>query len=385
MKKKFDYIIAGAGCAGLSLALKMSQDRFFDNKKILLLDRDNKTQNDRTWCFWAESALGLEEIIAKKWQTIVVKDDKNELNLPLKSMRYFMLRGKDFYDFAKRKIFAKSNFTFQITEIEEINTSSVKCSNGDVFSAEYVFDSLSLPVLKPKTNDYLFIYQHFTGWFVKTEKKCFDPDKVTMFDFRCEQGRDLRFFYILPLSENEALVEFTIFGETLFQSEFYENELRKYFDAFLNTGEYIITEKETGIIPMTNFPFENTPLPKVRRIGTAGGMCKASTGYAFYLIQKDSEKIINDLKEGTLNVPSGYFRNRFQIYDSMLLNVFIGQKLKQAPLFMQLFQKNQTEVLLRFLSNETNFIEELSVMSSVPPVPFLMSLFQIIRENKLQL
>jgi lycopene beta-cyclase len=69
----------------------------------------------------------------------------------------------------------------------------------------------------------------------------------------------------------------------------------------------------------------------------------------------------------------------------MLLNVFIGQKLKQAPLFMQLFQKNQTEVLLRFLSNETNFIEELSVMSSVPPVPFLMSLFQIIRENKLQL
>ena len=52
MEKEYDYIIAGAGCAGLSLLMRMNGDPFFADKKILVVDAAGKNQNDRTWCFW---------------------------------------------------------------------------------------------------------------------------------------------------------------------------------------------------------------------------------------------------------------------------------------------------------------------------------------------
>jgi lycopene beta-cyclase len=38
----YDYIISGAGCAGLSLAMHMIHSGKFSNKKILLIDQEEK-------------------------------------------------------------------------------------------------------------------------------------------------------------------------------------------------------------------------------------------------------------------------------------------------------------------------------------------------------
>ena len=38
--KDYDYIILGAGASGLMLAYRMASDLFFDNKSILILDKD---------------------------------------------------------------------------------------------------------------------------------------------------------------------------------------------------------------------------------------------------------------------------------------------------------------------------------------------------------
>ncbi len=62
ISQQYDYIITGAGCAGLSLAVRMIQSGKFANKKILLADADTKNKNDRTWCFW-EKQEGLFEPI----------------------------------------------------------------------------------------------------------------------------------------------------------------------------------------------------------------------------------------------------------------------------------------------------------------------------------
>ncbi len=47
-----DYIIAGGGMAGLSLAYYLNESRSLRDKKVLIIDRDAKTANDHTWCFW---------------------------------------------------------------------------------------------------------------------------------------------------------------------------------------------------------------------------------------------------------------------------------------------------------------------------------------------
>ena len=52
MKEKYDYIICGAGLSGLILASRIFEDRFFDDKNILLIDKDLKSSVNKTWCFW---------------------------------------------------------------------------------------------------------------------------------------------------------------------------------------------------------------------------------------------------------------------------------------------------------------------------------------------
>ena len=49
--QKYDYIITGTGASGLMLAYYMAIDPFFDSKKILLIEKEQKQKNDRTWCF----------------------------------------------------------------------------------------------------------------------------------------------------------------------------------------------------------------------------------------------------------------------------------------------------------------------------------------------
>ena len=52
MKKKFDYIICGAGLSGLIMLNKILDEPIFDNKKILVIEKDLSHKKHKTWCFW---------------------------------------------------------------------------------------------------------------------------------------------------------------------------------------------------------------------------------------------------------------------------------------------------------------------------------------------
>jgi len=46
LNKVYDYIIAGGGCAGLSLVMRMLKEPQLSTKKILIIDKDSKQLND---------------------------------------------------------------------------------------------------------------------------------------------------------------------------------------------------------------------------------------------------------------------------------------------------------------------------------------------------
>ena len=71
-KLQYDYIIAGAGCAGLSLAMHIIHSGKLQDKKVLLIDKDPKNSNDRTWCFWQSEEGLFEPIVYKEWQKALV-------------------------------------------------------------------------------------------------------------------------------------------------------------------------------------------------------------------------------------------------------------------------------------------------------------------------
>ena len=66
----YDYIILGCGASGLSLINKMIKDSYFSNKSILIIDKEKKDSNDKTWCYWEDGKGEWDDILTVKWDKI---------------------------------------------------------------------------------------------------------------------------------------------------------------------------------------------------------------------------------------------------------------------------------------------------------------------------
>ena len=151
-------------------------------------------------------------------------------------------------------------------------------------------------------------------------------------------------------------------------------ELKKYIKK-LGIKSYIVDEKEKGAIPMTCHPFEKNNSNKIINIGTAGGWTKPSSGYTFKFVDKNCEKVIKFLKEKKSSKKIS-FKTRHWIYDLIFLHVLYTKNNLGKNLFEKMFAKNKTELVLRFLDNDTSIKEEINIASSFPKILFTKSLFQ---------
>lgn len=369
--RHYDYIIAGAGCAGLSLAVHMILSGKFSDKKILIIDKEEKRKNDRTWCFWEIETGLFEPIVFQKWKQVWFHGEGFSKLLPLVPYEYKLIRGIDFYNYCFELIGKQSNIDIlygEITEIENDLEGATLKLNNETLSAGYIFNSIlfNKPVLK-KSEYYLL--QHFKGWIIETEKPVFTPEEATLMDFRVDQQHGTTFIYVMPFSETKALVEYTLFSEKLLEPDQYDDELKKYISEIPGINSYKISETEFGIIPMTNhkFPANNG---NIINIGSAGGQTKASSGYTFRFIQKHSAEIVERLTSG--KHPAGKpVHRKYHFYDSVLLNILYHKTLPGRKIFSELFKKNKPQQVLRFLDNESSLQDELKIISSLPTMPFL--------------
>src|SRR5688572_12426028 len=97
MKADYDYIIAGAGCAGLSLLARLIRSNQFNDKKILLIDREPKNKNDRTWCFWEKDTGFFEDLVYCRWNKLWFHGKNFSRRYEISPYQYKMIRGIDFY------------------------------------------------------------------------------------------------------------------------------------------------------------------------------------------------------------------------------------------------------------------------------------------------
>ena len=372
---KYDYIIAGSGCAGLSLLYKILQTPSLQNKSILVIDKDQKKSNDRTWCFWEKNPGPFESIVYAKWNKLefLSTDFKKELNL--ESYTYKMIQGIDFYNFVINYAKKFKNVSFvqeSINSIDNIDKKAVLKTTKNTYTANYIFNSTNL--FNPKINEQNSLLQHFKGWLIKTEKPVFNPEIGRLMDFRVSQENGATFVYVLPTSTTEALVEYTLFSPRVLEREVYTSELKKYIKEELGIDNYTLIHQESGVIPMSLEKFEQNPKQNVINIGTSGGYTKASSGYTFQFIQKNIIEIINNLVEGNNLIQQTSFKNKYyQWTDRTLIDVLLSNKLTGKDVFTKMFQKVPAEKILAFLGNESSFLEDLKVFSSFPVKPFLTS------------
>ncbi|MGA0559950.1 lycopene cyclase family protein [Larkinella sp. VNQ87] len=385
--KKYDFIIAGGGMAGLSLAYYLSQSPLRD-RSILILDKETKQRNDRTWCFWEQQTGPFEPILFRKWNTVEFFGTTYEGLLDIGDYQYKMLRGIDFYEFMKNHLAQFPTIEFRqvtINRVKDTPQGGFVIANDEPYIASYVFDStFALNLKRPENHNLL---QHFKGWVIQTEKPCFDVNRPCMMDFRVEQHGDCRFLYVLPFDERTALVEYTIFNDRLLADAEYDTALIDYISRFLDTGNYTIQETEFGIIPMSDEPTQERAGRRVVRIGTSGGYTKPSTGYTFQRTQRYLHEIVQNLVAiGKPRRRKPWLRRVFKKYlDSVLLNVLQYRRHPADDVFTRLYQYNPPGQIFRFLDEDTTFTEDLKIMSTVPLGPFTVAALDVLRKKVLRI
>tara|TARA_R110002012_G_scaffold66614_1_gene173947 strand:+ start:28386 stop:29522 length:1137 start_codon:yes stop_codon:yes gene_type:complete len=373
----YDYIIIGAGAAGLLLADALGKDEFFASKSILVIDKNDKSKNDRTWCFWEQGQGPFDDLIHKTWDSIYVGGQQLEKSTSIAPYTYKMLRGIDFYNHFLPKVKAYPNITWiqeEVTNIKETENQVLVTTSSQKFTGQTVFSSLYNASIPLKQKDFPVLQQHFVGWQIKTEQSVFKKEEATFMDFSVSQKGNTRFMYVLPISDNEALVEYTLFSEHLLEKAEYEEAIKKYIKEKYNDTKYTIQETEFGSIPMTCYPFHQHNTNRVFHIGIAGGWAKPSTGYTFYNTSQQVPKLVSHLKAGK---PLSEFhqKNRFMIYDMLLLDILYESNHLGHEIFESMFKRRRASLILKFLENETNLWEEFKIVTAPKPMPFIKALF----------
>lgn len=361
----------------------MMQEDFFRDKRILVLDHSPKNSNDRTWCFWEKGSGLFEPIVHHRWPTLQFYSDSFSRELNIEPYQYKMIRGIDLYDHVRRMSAQHANIEWRNETVKLVESGSDHArvvTDQHEYHSGYVFNSIPFrdvqaPPSGGSTNGY-YLIQHFKGWLIETTGHRFDPGKATFMDFRVSQENGVAFFYVLPVSTRQALVEYTLFTEQLLAEEMYDAALREYISSYLQLADYSVLHTEFGVIPMTNLRF---PLQQGRVVftGIAGGQAKGSSGYAFRFIQKRTAAIVDSLvRKNSVDLRETVADKKFRLYDSVLLHVLHHRKMPGSEVFARIFRHNPPQRVLRFLDNETNLWEDLQIMRSVPTGIFLPAALQ---------
>lgn len=375
IEAKYDLIIAGGGMSGLSLAWYLAKGGY--KGEVLIVDSTFAPINEKTWCFWTKETPPFKEIIYKSWNKAFFSALDTNAFLYLKDYTYHSIRSGDFKEYILTELRKYSNFDLLEENVLDMSSNSKKAvlitKNSDSYLANQIFQS----IFKPNWKDPKYpLIQHFLGFEIKTEHSVFDPATFTIMDFDNSFKEGLAFMYVLPFSQNEALLEFTVFSGSVLEREIYEEKIEAYMmDKFgLHNSEYTVRRTEYGEIPMQDLDYKPTYEKNIFNLGIMGGLTKPSTGYTFLRTQEYTKQLAESIIAGKKTLMSPRSKFRYRYYDLLLLHILSNSTEESLKIFHDLFKKNRFDSILSFLSEDSTFAQDLKIMSSVPSLPFFKAI-----------
>ncbi len=419
--------------AGLSLAVRLTEGRFA-HLRIVVIEPRTHYSRDRTWCYWSVPKIThpFAEAVTMRWPKwrlsrwiegqrthtdgsalIDVTCNGNRRDggngggdrgdrsgsSPDEDIQYEMIQADTFYATALKAISAASHITLRLgATVESLQTlpdDSGKNSAGKVaiktnlgvIHGGLIFDSRPPSMLSKAA-----WIQGFRGIEVETDKPCFDPKTVTMMDFSIAPNpattgttptNQVRFMYVLPFSTTHALIEettFTLATDSSRQPVFDESAAQHYLTQKFGANNVRILHREQGAIPMDPALRPSHAPGKVIKIGTAGGMCRASSGYTFFETQRACKMIADRLatmgSQDFANVSPQFALPKWRSSASYWMDAVFLRVLATEPgiapiLFTNLFANVPADALVRFLSGVATPIDLFHVVTACPKWPFI--------------
>lgn len=356
-------LIVGAGCAGLSLAVRLAEAGFRD---LVLVDPRVRWERDRTWCFFSGSEHPFAKLPTTRWPTWRVIAGGKQVDSRAPGVTYDCLPADVFYREALARLRAAG------VRLDAGRAARAVVDRGDhvevqvdggVMRAEVVVDTRPPDLSAPPDPRFVRIYQHFEGWLVHTETPTFDPDVVTLMDFDVPPGRAVRFVYVLPFSPTEALVEDTHFSADTEAD--YPAMLTRWLDGRAGPGRWHVSWKERGLLPMTVASFPARPSRRVHRLGLAGGAARPATGYGFLAIQRAADVLARQLQTDPLGEVPAFRRRRTHWLDGVFLEWLVANPQAAAGAFLAMFQGTVPRRLVRFLSETGGVLDDAAVVGAL--------------------
>lgn len=381
----YHYIFTGGGLGTLMTLYHFTKDNFYRDKQILVIEKESKNSNDRTWCFWDETSI-FDSIADKNWQKAWFKNTQEILQLDLGSYHYKKVRSAAFYQYVRENIEQKLTVHFiqeEVIDFSELGQHCLVKTNANNYTCNCVFNSIYDPIPVLNQKKFPLIQQHFIGWVVKTKEAVFTEDCPTFMDFSIEQNGNTRFMYVLPNSKTEALIEYTLFSKDVLEKACYEEAIQEYL-INLGVTAYEIVEKEQGNIPMTCYPFWQKNTRNILHIGTAGGWTKASTGYTFKNAYKISKRV-SDFTKTNSDFRTFHSKTKFWFYDLLLIDILFENNKVGNQIFSALFNDGKAALIFKFLDEETSILEDLKVIWKCPKGIFIKALFNRMLKTKFNL
>jgi|TARA_B110000003_G_C16600646_1_gene515478 lycopene beta-cyclase len=353
--KEFDYVIIGGGCSGLSLAYELEIHQKLKNKTLAIIEPREEYKRDKTWSFWKVFNHNFEDCVKKSWNNFTINSVGQTKYVECKATPYQTIDSGMFYQKIISKLKLNKNVSF-FKKIDEINQ-----NNSIIFN--------SVNETKETSEN---LWQHFYGVEIETRKDFFDEEIFNLMDFDCDQRNRIHFFYTLPFTKKNALIETTWISELKNNSlNDYEEQIDDYLCNHLNLRQCEIHFKEQGAIPL--FRQENFKKKNHIYIGSAGGMTRLSTGYTFLNIQEQS-KYIRENIENINKTKLFKISKKYDFLDKIFLKVLKNNSTEMGNIFYKMFECSPSAVI-NFLSNKSNLYEDFSIVSKMPKWMFLKQLF----------
>ncbi|MEN9966075.1 MAG: hypothetical protein RL416_232 [Pseudomonadota bacterium] len=386
MYSDLDLIIIGGGCAGLSLANRLSA-LGEASPKVLILEQRKNYSNDRTWCFWDIENPEYKSLSDHQWSAFKVVNNKHSNEYDCSQNAYLMLNSLDFYEDALANI--QSNSNIQLKLGQEVQSDPIKTEHGwQIKTSNLELTSKLVVDTRPpkKIGDHdSLLWQSFVGYEIQTQSNCFSPQQMVLMDFDETFEEGLAFIYILPTEANRALIEYTVFSEKMVTKDQLITRLKKSIHKNIDESQYDVLRIEHGALPMGNKLAMKSKDSSYLFAGLFAGAARPSSGYAFQRIQSWAKSCAESIaSNNTLcAMPNDRWLQSFM--DGLFLNVIKRNPTKAASLFEHLFKKCELKSVVKFMSDKASFNESLQIIFALPPAPFIKALphflFQKIRHR----
>ena len=367
--KEFDYIILGGGLSGLTLAYELNKQGCLENKTLCILEKRKEYSRDKSWSYWDFENNKFPSCVIGSWDSFSITLNQKTINITCPQSPYRTIDSKKFYDFVTEQLRNNNNITTIMNcDIQTIESHVIHTNKGG-YIGKVIYDSLIDLSYQTPT-----MYQHFLGCEVETDSDYFNENIVDLMNFDCPQDGGLHFFYTLPFSKNKALIETTWYSKTIKKQSEYQNEIDHYLREKNIKGN--ITYSEYGAIPLnlTKNNKESSSSKDYIKIGSAGGLTRASTGYTFQAIQSFSEQLASNLKlDRKLTVPN-IRHKKYDFLDEIFLSVMEYEHKSMPIIFFNLFKNSDSITTISFLSDRSNWIQDLKVIVSMPKLIFIKTL-----------